>query len=85
MTLPAGALAAPHLRVFHDDDAEVYLNGVLVAELPGANAGFAYVPLTGAARQALRPGKNMLAIHATRPAAVSSSTRNWWTSSSARR
>jgi hypothetical protein len=62
--LPAGNLAAPHLRVFHDDDAKVYLNGVLVAELPGANAGYAYVPLTGSARAGLRPGKNTIAVHA---------------------
>ena len=62
MTLPSMP-SAPHLRVFHDDDAEVYINGVLVAELAGANSGFAYVPLTGAARQALKSGKNVLAIH----------------------
>jgi hypothetical protein len=61
---PAGPLAAPHLRVFHDDDVRVYLNGVLAAEIPGANAGFAYVPLTGAARAALRPGRNVIAVHA---------------------
>jgi hypothetical protein len=62
--VPAGTLTAPHLRVFHDDDAEVYLNGTQVATLPGANGGFAYVPLTGAARAALRPGKNVIAVHA---------------------
>ncbi len=62
--LPAGTLAAPHLRIYHDDDAQVYLNGTLVAELPGASSGFAYVPLTGAARAALRPGQNTIAVHA---------------------
>ena len=61
--IPAGPLTAPHLRVFHDDDARVYLNGVLVAEMAGANAGFAYLPLTGAARTALRPGRNVVAVH----------------------
>lgn len=61
--LPATVPAAPHLRIFHDDDTQVYLNGVLIAELPGATAGFAYVPLTGAARAALRPGRNTIAIH----------------------
>ena len=53
-----------YLRVFHDDDARVYVNGVLAAELPGANPGFAYVPLTGDALAALRPGKNTIAVHA---------------------
>ena len=59
----AGPLTAPHLRIFHDDDAQVYVNGILIAELPGANGGFAYVPLTGAARAALRPGRNTIAVH----------------------
>ena len=62
--VPGTPLTAPHLRIFHDDNARVYLNGVLVAEIPGANAGFAYVPLTGPARAALRPGRNVLAVHA---------------------
>jgi hypothetical protein len=62
--VPTGPLTSPHLRVFHDDDAEVYVNGTLAATLPGNNNGFAYVPLTGAARAALRPGKNTLAVHA---------------------
>ena len=49
--------------MFHDDDAEVYLNGTLAATLPGANNGFAYVPLTGAARAALHAGGNTIAVH----------------------
>jgi hypothetical protein len=59
-----GQLLSPQLRVYHDDDAQVYLNGTLVAELTGANSGFTYVPLTAAARAALRQGKNTLAVHA---------------------
>jgi hypothetical protein len=62
--IPAATLTSPHLRVFHDDDAQVYVNGTLVAELQGANSGFAYVPLSGAGREALRSGKNTLAVHA---------------------
>jgi hypothetical protein len=56
--------AAPHLRVFHDDDAEVYVNGVLAAKLPGANSSYAYVPVTGDARAALKPGRLTIAVHA---------------------
>ena len=63
VNVPAG-LTAPHLRVFHDDDAQVYINGVLAAQLPGANPGFAYVPLSGAARAARRAGQNTIAVHA---------------------
>ena len=61
--LPANVVS-PYLRVFHDDDAEVYLNGTLVATLPGANNGFQFVPLTGPARAALHAGKNEIAVHA---------------------
>jgi hypothetical protein len=53
-----------YLRVFHDDDAEVYLNGVLAAKLPGANSSYAYVPLTAEARAALKPGPVAIAVHA---------------------
>ncbi len=62
--LQAGSLHTPYLRVFHDDDAEVYVNGTLASTLPGANNGFAFVPLTGAGRAALREGKNTIAVHA---------------------
>jgi hypothetical protein len=58
------ALTAPYLRVFHDDDAEVYVNGVKVATLPGANNGFQFVALTGPARAALHDGANAIAVHA---------------------
>ena len=61
--IPSATLTSPCLRVFHDDDAKVYVNGTLVADLPGANSGFAYVPLNGAARAALRSGKSTLAVH----------------------
>jgi hypothetical protein len=57
------AASSPHLRIFHDDDTKVYLNGTLIAEIPGANAGFAFIPLAAAARTALRSGPNTLAIH----------------------
>ena len=52
------------LRVFHDDDAEIYVNGVLAATLPGANSSYAYVPLSAEARAALRPGPVVVAVHA---------------------
>jgi hypothetical protein len=52
------------LRVFHDDDAEVYVNGVLAAKLAGANSSFAYVPLSAEARAALKPGRVVIAVHA---------------------
>jgi len=62
--LPAGALTNPHLRIYHDDDAEVYLNGQRIATLPGAVNGYSYVPLDATAKVLLKAGaSNMLAIH----------------------
>ena len=62
VALTAGSFSNPHLRIFHDDDAEVYVNGELVATLPGANGAYEFVPLGDHAR-ALRAGKNTIAVH----------------------
>jgi len=61
--LPAGTLTSPHLRVFHDDDAEVYLNGQKIATLPGSVSGYSYVRLDDAAKGLLKSGANSLAMH----------------------
>ncbi len=58
-----GTPSSPHLRISHDEDADVYLNGVRVASLPGAIGGYAYVPLDANAVAALRQGTNTLAVH----------------------
>jgi hypothetical protein len=63
--VPSRALVHPHLRIYHDDDAEVYVNGARVATLTGAVGGYAYVPLDAAATAQLHGGvSNVLAIHA---------------------
>ena len=51
------------LRLHHDEDAEVYLNGVEAARVPGWTSGYIDVPLASDAAHALRPGRNVLAIH----------------------
>jgi hypothetical protein len=58
-----------NLRVLmqHDDDAEVYLNGVLLTKQPGANNNYSYFTISPAARQSLRAGDNVLALHAANP------------------
>ncbi len=51
------------LKAFHDDDAEIYLNGQLIAQLPGANNDLEAITLTPTAKAALTTGLNLLAIH----------------------
>jgi len=66
-------VADPHtagelrLLMEHDDEVEVYLNGVLLTRQTGFNSQYDFFPLPAAARQALRPGDNVLALHATSP------------------
>ncbi len=63
VTLPEIVPNSLALSVHHDEDAEVYLNGVLAARLPGFVSEYDEVPILEAARTALRPGKNLIAIH----------------------
>ena len=60
--LNAASFSEPYLRIFHDDGAEVYVNGELVATLPGATSSYTYVPLTDH-RRALHAGANTIAVH----------------------
>ena len=50
------------LRLHHDEDAEVWLNGVLAASVAGYTTGYGMTAVSAAARQALRPGRNVIAI-----------------------
>lgn len=52
-----------NLRVHHDEDAEIYLNGVEIADLPGYATGYRLVPMDPDAVALLRPGVNLLAAH----------------------
>jgi hypothetical protein len=61
--LASTQLANPAWRIHHDEDAEVYLNGELVARLSGYTAGYVRVPLDTHARGLLRSGTNTLAVH----------------------
>jgi hypothetical protein len=62
ISLPEGPLTQLHLQLHHDEDVEVYLNGVLAARLTGYTTVYKEVPISEAARKALRPGANVLAV-----------------------
>ena len=58
--IPQGKLI---LRNYHDDDAEYYLNGHLVASRPGANGDYEMFELPAEAKSFMVKGENVLAVH----------------------
>jgi hypothetical protein len=61
--LEGASLDNLQLSVHHDEDVEVYLNGVLAASATGYTTQYEPLPLNAEARAALRPGENVIAIH----------------------
>jgi hypothetical protein len=47
----------------HDEDAEVYLNGVLAARVTGYTTSYEETPISAPAQAALRVGTNLIAAH----------------------
>jgi hypothetical protein len=62
-TVPEERIKDVVLWLHHDDDADVYINGVLAAAATGYRTAYDYHPITPAARIALRPGDNCIAVH----------------------
>ena len=52
----------PVLRIYHDEDATVFLNGVEIAKLSGHSAGYITLDLSEKAIAALKPGSNLIAV-----------------------
>ena len=52
-----------HLRIHHDEDAQVYFNGQRVASVPDFAREYEDLPLGEAAARALRVGENTIAVH----------------------
>ena len=63
ITLPANFSAVrPTLLLHHDDEAEVYINGVLAVKVTGYTTDYDLVTLSPEAAALLRPGINLLAV-----------------------
>jgi hypothetical protein len=54
--------ARPHLYLHHDEDVQVYLNGVLAAERAGFDLDYSVVNIRDEALATLKPTGNVLAI-----------------------
>jgi hypothetical protein len=63
ITLPEGPYTNLFLQLHHDDDVEVYLNGILAAKLSGWTTSYKDVPISDEARKTLKAGTNVLAVH----------------------
>jgi hypothetical protein len=62
-TLPNNIPARLNLLVRHDEEAEIYINGVLAANVAGYTDDYKEVPMSALARAALKPGQNSIAVH----------------------
>ena len=60
---PTGKNKNYTFRLHHDEDVEVFLNGVEAVRLPRWTTGYIEVPLAAQAAEVLKPSKNLIAIH----------------------
>ncbi len=53
----------PRLLVRHDEDVDIYMDGVRAASLQGNNQAYEVLPMSTDARRLLTPGSHTLAVH----------------------
>ncbi len=64
ISMPAGDFPHLQLYVFHDEDVEIYLNGVPASSAPGFITQYEPLEISAAARAELKPGaKVTIAVH----------------------
>jgi Glycosyl hydrolases family 2, sugar binding domain/Glycosyl hydrolases family 2/Glycosyl hydrolases family 2, TIM barrel domain len=62
-TVTAEDVSRIKFQLFHDEDVEVYLNGVLAVKLPGFITDYDEFEISKEAIAALHPGENSIAVH----------------------
>jgi len=64
VTLPPGSYKNLAFMVYHDEDVEIYVNGILASEDGGYNSGYDALEITPAAAALLKPGATVtIAAH----------------------
>lgn len=61
--LPEEIPAKLSILARHDEDVEIYINGVLATTAKGYTDDYAELPMSEDARATLKPGKNIIAVH----------------------
>jgi hypothetical protein len=61
--MPEGKWSDLQFRMHHDEDAEVYVDGVLATQVSGYITSYEAVPIKTKARALFKPGKHNLAVH----------------------
>jgi hypothetical protein len=56
-------MAGLKLNVYHDEDAEIYLNGVLALKVKGYIKEYGEFTISDEAAAAIQPGTNTIAVH----------------------
>jgi len=63
VVLPDSIPATIGITSHHDEDVEVYVNGILAATATGFNGDYEPIPLTAEGKSAFKPGENVIAVH----------------------
>lgn len=64
ITLPVGDYAPVQFSVYHDEDVEIYVNGIAAAQASGYVNDYITLPISSAAKAVMKPGaKIVLAVH----------------------